>query len=55
MPLGTVNYGVSKQYAGSQVSGRCQLGYLIFIFYRGDLIASKMGVEGIHTSIPMGT
>ena len=28
LPLGIVNYGVSKHYAGSMVSDRCPLGYL---------------------------
>ena len=29
--------------------------FFIFEFYRGDLIASMKGVEGILTTIPMGT
>ena len=30
MLLSIVNYGVSKHYAGSQVSDRCPLGYLFY-------------------------
>ena len=34
LPSSIINYGVSKHYAGSQVSDLCQLGYLFkFIFY----------------------
>ena len=28
LPLNILNYGVSKHYAGSQMSDRCPLGYL---------------------------
>ena len=29
LPLSIINYGISKHYAGSQVSDRCPLGYLL--------------------------
>ena len=28
LPLSIINYGISKHYAGSQVSDRCSMGYL---------------------------
>ena len=31
LPFSIINYGISKQYAGSQVSDRCPLGYLCFL------------------------
>ena len=31
LPLSIINYGISKHYAGSQVSDRCPLGYLFLV------------------------
>ena len=45
LPMGIVNYGVSKHYAGSMVSDRCPLGYLFLIGSSSFLQVTKLTIK----------